>query len=112
MSNDEQAVEKRIVELGLTAPRLTPQDIDAVIERDEYTVMGLTTICKISLVNGFSVIGTSSCVSAENFNEEIGRDVAYKDARSKIWQLEGYRLCCELHASKLRGEFDGKGEAS
>ncbi|MBU3654436.1 MAG: GNAT family N-acetyltransferase, partial [Limnohabitans sp.] len=42
--------------------------------------------------NGFNVIGQSAAASRENFDQEIGRSIAYGDAREKIWPLEGYLL--------------------
>ena len=71
---------------------ITRDSIDAKIQSSTFIVMpdGRTTVCQIILENGFSVIGTSSCVEQEDFNIIIGRDIAYKDAFEKIWELEGY----------------------
>lgn len=90
--SDEQALEARLKHS--TAPRLTPADIDRVIVKADYHVFpgNRMTVCCITLRNGFLVIGESSCVHAENFNEQIGRDIAFKNAREKIWALEGYLL--------------------
>ncbi|WP_249543629.1 Gp49 family protein, partial [Escherichia coli] len=38
------------------------------------------------------VTGESACASPENFDAEIGRKVARKNAIEKIWPLEGYLL--------------------
>lgn len=53
------------------------------------------TICVAQLVNGFTVIGESACVAAENFDAELGAELAYRKALDEIWRLEGYRLACE-----------------
>lgn len=115
----EQAIEKEIQEKGLTAPRLTPDLIDACIASEWY-INGATgvipddfqppvpaghtleclTFCIIVLKNGFTVTGESACASPENFNSEIGRKIARENARNKIWQLEGYLLKQRLHESK------------
>lgn len=50
------------------------------------------TFCVLTLKNGFTVTGESACVSAENFDAEIGRKIARKDALDKMWPLEGYLL--------------------
>lgn len=99
---DERATEETIQHLGLTrGPRLTPDDIDRVIVRSEYHVFApTTTVCCITLINGYTVIGQSACVSPENFNEGIGREIAFKDARQKIWALEGYLLAQHLKAGR------------
>lgn len=93
MSN-EATTEQMIQERKLTAPRLSPASIDAVIKGESFTVLpdGLTTVCQLTLANGFTISGESACVSPENFNAEIGQKVARENARDKIWLLEGYRL--------------------
>lgn len=52
----------------------------------------LLTFCVLVLRNGFTVTGESACVSPENFDAQIGRDVARKNAVDKIWPLMGYVL--------------------
>lgn len=90
-----EQVEKRLHELGKDrAPRITIDSIDARISRTDYYVFPNTTVtvCAITLINGFTVVGSSAAVSMENFDKGIGEDIAYTDAYSKIWQLEGYLL--------------------
>lgn len=91
---DEQAIETAIQAKGLTAPRLVPEDIDAAIMARAYYVFPgtVTTVCCLTLRNGYTVIGMSAPVSAENFNAELGERIAFEDARDKIWPLEGYLL--------------------
>lgn len=93
MSN-EKKLEQEIQDKGLSAPRLTPKDIDAVIVNKTFTKLpsGKCLVCELTLKNGFSVTGEAACVSKENFDQEIGEQVSYENARSKIWQLEGYLL--------------------
>ena len=90
----EAEIEKEIQEKGLTAPRLTPDDIDRVIVSEQYYVFPNTTFtaCLLSLSNGYTVSGESACVSPKNFDAAIGRKIARENARNKIWQLEGYLL--------------------
>jgi Phage protein (N4 Gp49/phage Sf6 gene 66) family len=91
---NETQIENKIQEKGLNAPRLNPAHIDATIVGEEFHLFETSkkTICQLTLRNGFTVIGEAGVVSPENFNAEIGRDVARKNAREKIWQLEGYLL--------------------
>lgn len=90
----EQEIEQEIQEKELNAPRLKPEDIDAVIACETYTVLpsGKCMICELTLKNGFTVRGESACVSIANFDEEIGRKISRDDARRKIWPLEAYLL--------------------
>lgn len=92
-------LEKELQDKGLNAPRLTPESIDSVIGTEDYYVFPntTTTICRLELINGFSVIGESAAVSQDNFNVEIGRKIARDNARNKIWQLEGYLLKDKLY---------------
>jgi hypothetical protein len=87
-------VEKMIQDTGATAPRLTPDDIHAVITDESYCLLEntTTTICYLTLQNGFVVTGESACISPENFDQKIGCEVAYKQALGKIWMLEGYLM--------------------
>ena len=91
---NEEAIEKEIQEKGLTAPRLTPELIDATIADEDYHVFEKTslTVCCLTLQNGFTVTGESACASPENFDAELGRKIAFSNAREKIWALEGYLL--------------------
>ena len=91
---NDRKLEEEIVEKGLTAPRITPDDIDACIVQEDYYIFPDTTvtICLLTLKNGFNVVGKSACASPENFDKAVGRKVALKDAKQEIWQLEGYLL--------------------
>jgi hypothetical protein len=104
---DETAIEQEIQAKGLTAPRLTPADIDKAIAEEAYYVFPGTTltICALTLQNGFIVTGESAAASAANFDEEIGRKIARENARNKIWPLEGYRLKQWLYETAA-GETD------
>ncbi|MCP4090329.1 MAG: hypothetical protein GY746_11110 [Gammaproteobacteria bacterium] len=96
--NDNE-IEQKIQEKGLTAPRLTPDDIKKVIVSEQFYVFPdtCTTICCLSLKNGFTVTGESACASPVNFDQEIGRDIARTQAVDKIWMLEGYLLKQKLY---------------
>lgn len=113
--NDSQ-IESEIQAKGLTAPRITPSDLQSNIvgeyfftaeqgvqaafaEQDELTrltgmhgELRLLTFCVLVLRNGFTVTGESACASPENFDPEIGRKIARQNAEQKIWPLMGYAL--------------------
>jgi Phage protein (N4 Gp49/phage Sf6 gene 66) family len=104
MMRDE--AEKMIQEKGKIAPRITPQDIENCIVSEYcftankafptgtpvHSSLELLTIVVLVLTNGFTVTGESACASPENFDAEIGQKIAAKNAREKIWALEGYVL--------------------
>lgn len=89
--NDE-ALRNRISEQPY--PKVTEQSITRKISDVTFTLLPgtTTTICNITMENGFSVRGESACVDPRNFNSEIGNSLAYKDAFRKLWAFEGYLL--------------------
>jgi len=107
---DDSAIEQEIKAKGLTAPRVTPADLEANIAREYYfTAAGaamvtspgpldLLTFCVLVLRNGFTVTGESACASPENFDAEIGRKIARENAKQKLWPLMGYALKDRLAA--------------
>jgi hypothetical protein len=99
----EQQLEQEIQAKGLNAPRLTPALIDSVIVADQYwQPEGTTlTVCVLTLANFTNVVGESACVSAANFDAEIGKKIAYENARQKVWALEGYLLSESLFGKYL-----------
>ena len=120
MSKDDQTIEAEIQAKGLTAPRVTPADIDANIVQEVYftahdglkgnlhesdwteqeqfllehsgSPLRLLTFCVLILKNGFTVTGESACASPENFDAELGRKIARQNAVAKVWPLMGYAL--------------------
>lgn len=54
------------------------------------------TVCCATLNNGYSLVGKSAAASMENFDEAVGREVAWKDARNQLWALLGFRLRDQL----------------
>lgn len=99
MPINEQEVEDEIKKRNLTAPRITPDDIDnAIVDEQYYVFPGTTlTVCMLTLTNGFNVTGESASASPANYNKELGEKIARDNARNKIWALEGYRLKSELY---------------
>ncbi len=106
-----ETIEQEIKAKGLTAPRVTPDQVNAEIVGEAYTVLpnGRTTVCQLTLRNGFTVEGISAAVSIENFDAEIGNKVARQNAVGKVWELLGFRLRDELSrpAIKITGDLSG-----
>lgn len=101
----EQAIEQKIVLAGGSAPRVCSVDIDAAIKSADYHVFPGTTVtvCCLTLDNGFTTIGHSACVDPANFDESIGREIAFKNAREQIWPLLGFRLRDVMLKTSKRG---------
>jgi N4 Gp49/Sf6 Gp66 family protein len=120
----DRGIERDIQAKGLTAPRVTPADIEANISSEHYFtaadgVVGalsgnpkqeiaaavplfLLTFCVLVLRNGFTVTGESACASPENFDAEIGKKIARANAVQKVWPLMGYELKSALHNESVK----------
>lgn len=44
------------------------------------------------LANGFELVESSSCVSEENYDKELGAEICMKKIRDKVWFLLGFLL--------------------
>jgi hypothetical protein len=73
---------------------VSTSDIHAKIKKTAYHRLPdtTTTICQITLENGFIVLGQSACVDPTKYNQALGEKYAFEDAFNKIWPLEGYLL--------------------
>lgn len=80
--------------------KLTAEYLNSLVDNAEYVHQGLLTICTITLKNGFQLVGTSACVSKDNYDVQIGRTIAYENAFNKLWELEGYLLKWRIHESQ------------
>ena len=82
--------------------RVTIEDIQAAIKAETYTVLpdGRTTICQLTLDNGFTIDGKSACVAKENYDEALGNKYARENAVEKVWHFLGFRLADKLAKEK------------
>lgn len=105
--NDAQ-IEQAIQAKGLTAPRVTHDDLMDNITDVEYVkhVSKSGQVLRWAVIttrNGFAVTGRPSCsVSAANDDEELGKDVAFSNAKGELWPLMGYELRSRLAATPTR----------
>lgn len=77
----------------------------------ELEALKLLTFCVLVLANGFTVHGVSACASPENYDRDIGRQIARKNAVDQIWPLMGYELKTKLHHQETMEENDSLGRA-
>lgn len=84
------------------APKVTQEDVEALVVSHTFTVLpdSTTTICQGTLVNGYTVLGKSACVSKDNFDVQVGEEWAKKDMLNKVWPLAGLLLAERLHQEK------------
>ncbi len=107
MSNE--SIEQEIKDKNLNAPRVSLQDLHDNIVGETYTLLPnkRTTICQLTLRCGFTVEGKSSCVSIDNYNEELGNRVAKENAIREIWQVMGYHLSQQLYEARTAVQTGG-----
>lgn len=72
--------------------KLTPDMIEDLCGEATYFRKGTLTLCVLELTNGATVTGESNVIDPANYNEELGKQLALKAAKEKIWQLEGYAM--------------------
>lgn len=90
MSAADQAIEAKVVELGATAPRVTPADLADNIVHTEIVkhVSKSGQVLRWAVLttrSGYAVTGRPSVsVSPENDRAEIGQQVAIDNARSEL----------------------------
>jgi len=83
---------------ALTPPHphssISQEVVDAKIKTTTYVRVEntTTTICALTLINGFTVIASSACVDPVNFCEKTGQEIALQEAKNKLFELEGYLL--------------------
>jgi len=82
----------------MTNISITKDRIDKLIKESEIECIKMgekTTVVKLTLPNGFSIVESSSCVDPDNYDEALGKKLCVEKITNKIWELEGYRLQCE-----------------
>jgi Phage protein (N4 Gp49/phage Sf6 gene 66) family len=89
-----------------TRRKITEESIKARIFRVSYIYDDTTTICMITMNNGFRVIGHATPADPGNYDAAVGRRYAYENAFRQLWQLEGYLLVEYLSLEAMEGKKD------
>ena len=84
--------------VDLRRTKVTMNDILDKIDSVKYTVLDgtTTTVCLLTMKNGYAVLGTSACADLAAFNAALGEQYSYQDAVNNVWPLEGYLLREEM----------------
>lgn len=111
-------IQQEIQAKGLSAPRVTPADIESEIVGEYYASgegafsnnwlpveqrasLRVMTLCVLILRNGCKVVGVNhGPVDPANFDAEHGRRDAREDAIRQVWPLLGFRLRDQLAAGR------------
>jgi len=89
--------------------KVTKEQIQSKIKSEMYMVLpdGRSTLCILTLANGYTIKGLSACVDESEFDLNIGRKVSYENAVEQIWPLEGYLLAERIFCERLIPEVSG-----
>jgi hypothetical protein len=104
-AGDSLATTEAYAAKGATGFRITVPEIEKRIVSTTFLNLGdaversglngtasehRTTLCSLTLDNGFVVIGKSAPVDPQNFDAAKGRRFAYEDAFRQLWPLLAY----------------------
>lgn len=105
----DQEMQKDFEASGSIYPKVEASHIEEMMKKvtyDTHIVPGTTTTVvtayiPVGAVNFTLCTEIMACVDPRNFNAEKGAkygiEKAAASAKNKLWELEGYRLACELN---------------
>lgn len=74
-------------------PSISPQMVDDFIAEVHTSTLGeKCTVVRAVLRNGFEIVESSACVSAENYDEALGAKICLGKIKDKVWFLLGFLL--------------------
>lgn len=80
--------------------KLTPEDIRNWMGMSISTSVdgdAKTTLVRVEMPSGFIDWEASSCVSPENYNQGIGRQICLEHIETRVWKLLGFVLQWGVH---------------
>ena len=95
----EEAFEKHYFPIT-RSDKLTPEDIRNWMGMSISTSVdgdAKTTLVRVEMPSGFIDWEASSCVSPENYNQEIGRKICLEHIETRVWKLLGFVLQWGVH---------------
>lgn len=125
---NDKDIEQEIIDKGLTYPRVTNDQIDALMDKvschchlvEGTTTTVITAVLHMNHIKFTLATEIMACVDPRNYNEEIGRkygiEKAKAAARNKLWELEGYALAKAIaategsHIDRMKVEIKQLGE--
>lgn len=90
-------------DLKTDAPSVSQEMVDSfILETWTQTLGDKTTVVRAMLKNGFEIVESSACVSAENYDENMGKEICMEKIKDKVWFLLGFLLQTAVHGVKER----------
>nr|DAH95818.1 MAG TPA: hypothetical protein [Caudoviricetes sp.] len=88
LKTDEPSISAKMVE-------------DFILETWTETLGEKTTVVRAVLRNGFEIVESSSCVSPEDYDEAMGREICLEKIRDRVWELLGFLLQTAVDGSAV-----------
>lgn len=109
MSNDEcekyfEMYEEPEFTIEYIIPTVTQEHIDSILAESDVSVttaFDKCTVVTVRLPNGFVITESSACVDPRNYDKEMGIEICMDRITNKLWELEGYKLQCELYEESI-----------
>lgn len=80
---------------------ITQEMVTAFVASTFVTKVGSkTTVVQCTLVNGFIITESSSCVDPKNYDEAIGKQLCMNKINMKIWEFLGFLLQAAVNGIK------------
>lgn len=91
--------------LRTSKPSISQEMVDNFISAKEVSTMGgKVTVVRATLRNGFELVESSACVSAENYDEKMGAEICMEKIKDKVWLLLGFLLQTAVHGVTKESE--------
>lgn len=72
---------------------ISQEMVDKFIEKVEVSTIGdKTTLVRATLINGFEIVESASCVDPANYSEDMGKTICMDKIKDKIWSYLGFFL--------------------
>lgn len=113
MNDTPETIDEAAVRLNITAPRVTPADLEANIVDTEIVkhVTKSGQVLRWAILtcrNGFACTGDpSAAVSPANDRAELGEKYAVENAKRALWRYMAYELC-SLQAARALVQKDAE----
>jgi len=99
----KESFEYQSFRIEATSNTITQADVDGMIANIMVQTIGSkTTFVQVTLLNGFTLEETSSCVDPANYNEAMGANLCLGKIKDKIWFLLGFLLQSALYGFGLK----------
>lgn len=73
-------------QIQIKGNKVTPDEVTNSITKEKYIKVGTKkTVCHLTLIDGWEVIGVAGVVDPETYDETIGNSIAYQKALEKVW---------------------------